>query len=120
MVWHVGGAAVEFALPDGLRLDSNDLAGKTYGKVTSIRVPQVRLKTLLDSPSSSSVWHEAMSMSGDVCLDIYSAPPGWQEKAHQQTAFIARQDQPTLRARFMYMPGSWVEHDQLVSGMLTS
>lgn len=116
VIWNAGSAAVEFALPEGLRVDNNDLAGKTYGKVTSIRVPQVTCKMLLASPSSSSVWYEAMSMNADLNLDIYSAPPGWREKAEQQTAFIARQDSHTLRARFMYMSESRVDHDQLVSG----
>ncbi|THH30793.1 hypothetical protein EUX98_g3395 [Antrodiella citrinella] len=116
IVWNVGNAAVEFALPDGLRIDSNDLAGKTYAKVTSIRLPQATLKTLIVSPSSSSVWYEAMSLTADANLDLYSAPPGWQEKATEQMTFVAKQDSPTLRARFMYMAESRVDHDQLVSG----
>ncbi|KAH8080285.1 hypothetical protein BXZ70DRAFT_901408 [Cristinia sonorae] len=116
VVWNVDSAAVEFALPEGLRIDTNDLAGKTYGKVTSLRIPQASLKTLLASPSSASVWYEAMSVTADGNLDIYSAPPGWREKAAAQTAFISRQDSHTLRARFMYMSESRVDHDQLVSG----
>lgn len=111
---------MEIALPEGMRIDTNDFAGKTYGKVTSIRLPQASVKTLLASPSSSTTWYEAISMSADANLDIYSAPPGWREKAQQQTAFVARQDALTLRARFLYAADAEDrgDYERLVSGKL--
>lgn len=55
-------------------------------------------------------------MTADANLDVYSAPPGWREKAQQQTAFVARQDALTLRARFLYAAEDRANYERLVSG----
>ncbi|EMD37359.1 hypothetical protein CERSUDRAFT_114033 [Gelatoporia subvermispora B] len=102
VVWCEGSAAVELALPDGLKIDTNDLPGKFYGKVNSIRVPTASIKALLTSKSSQHRWHEAMSVQVDANLDIYSAPPGWEERAQKQRTFVAEQDRPFGRVKFIY------------------
>lgn len=91
-------------MPDGLRFDSNDAAGKSYAKVSSIRVPSMTAKALLASPSTPNLWYEAAQVTADAYLDIYFAPPGWREKAAAQTAFIAEQDKETRRVAFLYDP----------------
>ncbi|RDX54978.1 hypothetical protein OH76DRAFT_1397305 [Lentinus brumalis] len=104
VVWAVGNAAAELALPSGLRLDMNDLAGKTFRKVTGIRLPRCAVKLLLASKQDSARWIEAADVRFDVDIDIYSAPPGWEESARLQAAFLAQQDALTGRARILYLP----------------
>ena len=103
-VWSVGNAAVELSLPEGLRIDTNDLAGKTYRKVTGLRLPQATVKLLLSAKQDRTRWIEAADARLDVDIDIYSAPLGWQEAAGRQTRFIATQDAITGRARILYTP----------------
>lgn len=115
-VWHAENAAVEVRLPQGFRMDSNDLAGKLYNKVTSFRVPDASLKLLLSKPASSYDWYETAEVMFDVNLDIYSAPPNWRQKAQAQAEFLAAQDSHTCRAFFLYMPDQSVPSDTLAPG----
>ncbi|KAH9930383.1 hypothetical protein B0H21DRAFT_878964 [Amylocystis lapponica] len=101
VVWLVDGAAAELSFPKGLRISSNDLAGKFHRKVTSIRLPHASVKALLASRKSGT-WYEATDVIVDANIDIYSAPPGWKESARAQTEFLAAQDNLTGRARFCY------------------
>ncbi|KAI0633565.1 hypothetical protein C8Q77DRAFT_1157760 [Trametes polyzona] len=103
MIWLADGAAAELALPAGLRLDMNDLAGKSYRKVTSVRVPEGAAKLLLASKQDRARWIEAADAQLSIDLDIYSAPPGWRESAQKQTNFIAEQDRITGRAKILYV-----------------
>ncbi|KAH9935463.1 uncharacterized protein B0H18DRAFT_1114206 [Fomitopsis serialis] len=97
LVWLAGDGAIEIAFPDGLRFDSNDLAGGSYMKVMSIRVPT--------------------GLTFDVNLDVYSAPPGWQKKAQDQTSFVNTQDGLTGRANCLYShAASHSSRDILPSG----
>ncbi|KAI0358672.1 hypothetical protein OH77DRAFT_1587674 [Trametes cingulata] len=102
-VWLVGEAAAELNLPEGLRFDMNDLAGKSYRRVTSLRLPEGTTRLLLASKQDHSRWLEAADMQFDVDVDIYSAPAGWRESARRQTDFIAEQDALTGRAKALYM-----------------
>ncbi|KAI0762082.1 hypothetical protein BD413DRAFT_680921 [Trametes elegans] len=101
-VWLAGDAAVELTLPGGLRLDMNDLAGKSFRKVTSIRLPDGAAKLLLSSKQDRTRWIEAADVRVDADIDIYSAPIGWRESAQLQTDFIIKQDALTGRARILY------------------
>ena len=118
LVWHVQNTAVEVALTRGLRLDSNDLAGNLYSKVTSIRVPEVAVKFLLARDVTSRDWYEAMDIALDANIDIYSAPPGWRKKAKAQAEFLAAQDGHTGRAIFLYLPDQTVPNDTLAPGTI--
>ncbi len=104
IVWTVGNAAAELALPSGVRIDMNDLAGKTFRKVTGVRLPRCAVKLLLASKQDRARWIEAADAHFDVDIDIYSAPPGWEESARLQAAFLAQQDALTGRARILYLP----------------
>ena len=104
VIWSVDGAAVEFMLPKGLRLDSNDLAGKTFRKVTGIRFPEATARLLLASQQDRTRWLEAAHVHVDADIDIYSSCPGWRESARLQTEFIAAQDALTRRAKILYTP----------------
>ena len=102
VVWLVEEAAAELSLPRGLRLDTNDLAGKSFRRVTSLRLPEGSAKLLLSSKQDQSKWIEAADAQLDVDLDIYSTPCGWRESARKQTEFISEQDAPTGRAKILY------------------
>lgn len=97
--WQVGHAALQFNAPRGLRIESNDLAGKLHRKVTSIRLRPSSVKLLVASRPSHPAWLEAAQAEISVCLDLYDAPAGWRVDAKTQADFIAREDAPTGRAR---------------------
>jgi hypothetical protein len=97
--WHVGHAALQFVIPKGLRIDSNDLAGNSYRKVTSIRLRHACTKLLVSSRSSQPVWTEAAYAGFSACLDIYESPAGRWTAAKDQADFLAAEDAPTGRAR---------------------
>lgn len=89
---------------------SNDLAGNSYRKVTSISVPKV-ITRFLHSLGKNS-WVEAGEVVFDAALDHYSSPPGWQGSAQSQAKFLAEQDEPTGRLRKLKiglgMQGHWI------------
>ncbi|KAF5393264.1 hypothetical protein D9757_000624 [Collybiopsis confluens] len=103
LLWKAGSAAALLSVPGGFKLDHNDLGGKYHKKSTSIRLPQLVLKTLLDY-NETNTWLEAAEVVTDVFLDIYSSPAGWQEMSTAQADFVWEQDQPTGRiAQFIQM-----------------
>ncbi|KAI8993910.1 hypothetical protein BD414DRAFT_436222, partial [Trametes punicea] len=102
LVWLVGEAAAELCLPKGLRFDTNDLAGQSFSRVTSLRLPEGTVRLLLSSKQDRSKWIEGAVVRLDVDLDIYSAPPGWRTAARRQADFVAEQDAPTGRAKILY------------------
>ncbi|KAJ3553006.1 hypothetical protein NM688_g3848 [Phlebia brevispora] len=116
VIWNAGNAAVEVALPRGFRMDSNDLAGKFYSKVTSFRVPSASLKVLFAADPNAAIWHEALEVEADANIDMYSAPSNWSEKAKIQSEFLAAQDSHTGRAIFLYMPDQAIPYDALAPG----
>lgn len=109
LVWKASGAALQFCAPRGVRIDFNDLAGKTYKKVNSIRLRQGFLKLLLASGPNQSSWLEAAHAEVDCCIDLYGAPRGWQEAAQSQAKFVVEQDAPTGRAKQLIMLHGWAE-----------
>lgn len=109
LVWKAGGAALHFYVPRGVRIDFNDLAGKTYKKVNSIRLRQGILKLLLSSGPNQSSWLEAAHVEVDCCIDLYRALNGWQDAARKQAKFMVEQDAPTRRARKLIMLHGWTE-----------
>lgn len=109
LVWKAGGAALHLYAPKGMRIDFNDLAGRTYKKVTSIRLRQGVLRLLLASGPNQASWLEAAHTEVDCCVDLYGAPKGWEEAARTQAKFIAEQDTPTGRARQLIMLHGWTK-----------
>lgn len=109
LVWKAGGAALHFCVSRGIRIDFNDLAGKTYKKVNSIRLRQGTLKLLLASGPNQSSWLEAVHVEFGCCVDLYRAPKGWQEAAQNQAQFFVEQDAPTGRAKQLIMLHGWTE-----------
>lgn len=95
-------AALHLKVPRGLRLDYNDLAGKTYQKVMSIRLPLFQVQNLLRSPYKHDDWFEVASARMDLCSDIYFSPTGWEESAARQLRFVLEQDSLTKRLKFLY------------------
>ncbi|KAI0699566.1 hypothetical protein BC835DRAFT_1412549 [Cytidiella melzeri] len=116
LVWHVDNAAAELSLPKGLRLDFNDLAGKSHKSVTSVRVPQASVKLLLSRAAEMNDWHEAMNVLLDLNVDLYSAPTGWMKKAQAQAEFLVAQDSYTERVMFLYKPDQALPFDTLATG----
>lgn len=109
LVWKAGGAALHFCASRGVRIDFNDLAGKVYKKVNSIRLRQGVLKLLLASGPNQSSWLEAAHAEIDCCIDLYRAPKGWQEAARKQAKFMVEQDAPTSRAKRLIMLHGWTD-----------
>jgi len=109
LVWKAGGAALHFCVSRGIRIDFNDLAGKTYKKVNSIRLRQGTLKLLLASGPNQSSCLEAAHVELGCCVDLYRAPKGWQEVAQNQAQFFVEQDAPTGRAKQLIMLHGWTE-----------
>jgi len=107
LVWKAGGAVLHFCVSKGIRIDFNDLAGKTYKKVNSIRLRQGTLKLLLASGPNQSSWLEAAHVEFGCCIDLYRAPKGWQEAAQNQAQFFVGQDAPTGRAKELIMLHGW-------------
>ncbi|KAG9008371.1 hypothetical protein FRB90_008947, partial [Tulasnella sp. 427] len=99
-------AALHIKLPQGFRLDFNDLSGKTYSKVMSIRLPLLQTLSLLRSPYKKEDWFEVANASADLCSDIYFSPPDWEEAAKRQLRFVLEQDSSTKRLQFLYSRGS--------------
>lgn len=101
LIWLAGSTAVDLTIPCGITLNTNDLAGDFYRKVTSIQIPTIVLKVLVTNVTRPRSWLEAAHATLDVNVDIYSAPAGWRETSRMQEEFIRVQDAPTGRAKLM-------------------
>lgn len=115
VLWKAGTAALILTVPQGLKIDYNDLGGQYHKNMTSIRLPQFSIRMLLDY-NKSNTWLEAAEIIADVFLDIYSSPVSWREMSAVQSEFVREQDRPTGRVeRFINMlktarskPGSYL------------
>jgi hypothetical protein len=95
---HIGKVALQFCAPKGIRIEGNDLAGRSYRKVVSVRLRQGSLKVLVTSSPEQYVWLEAAHADFDTCLDLYDAAAGWRSAAQAQADFLMAEDAPTGRA----------------------
>ncbi|KAJ6593973.1 hypothetical protein B0H19DRAFT_1365929 [Mycena capillaripes] len=102
LTWRVDHAALLFSLPGGLNVTVNDVGGHFHRKLTSLRVPCIRVKFLLRSLAEHRRWLEVCELESDAYLDLYSSPSGWRRKAAEQAAFIEEQDLPFGRAKRMF------------------
>jgi hypothetical protein len=91
------------SLPQGVKVDTNDLGGRYHRKVTSLRIPEAVIKVLLAVSSESNRWLEAAEVIADAFLDIYASPRGYRDMTRAQTAFVEEQDRLTSRARRMFV-----------------
>lgn len=89
------------SLSQGIRVDSNDLGGRYYRKVTSLRIPEVFVKVLLSVSTESNRWLEVAEIVTDAFLDIYASPRGYRSMTSAQVAYVEEQDKLTSRARQM-------------------
>ncbi|KAJ3735770.1 hypothetical protein DFJ43DRAFT_832425 [Lentinula guzmanii] len=96
VLWRAGRAAVLASVTRSLKIDHNDLGGTFHKKLTSVRLPHLSLKALLDY-SEPNTWLEAAEVVTDAFLDIYSSPAGWHEMSAAQANFVWEQDRPTGR-----------------------
>ncbi|KAK0460992.1 uncharacterized protein EV420DRAFT_1746434 [Desarmillaria tabescens] len=99
VTWKAGDAAAIISLPEGLRLDNNNLGGRFHRQLTSIRVPVASVKMLLHSLSNR--WLEAGETTLDAYIDIYTSPVNWKNLAAAQESFVTEQDDLTGRAAKM-------------------
>jgi hypothetical protein len=104
ITWRAGNAALILSLPCGVKVDSNDLGGLYYRKITSLRIPEIRIKILLTPVLKSNRWLEAAEIVADAFLDIYASPLGYRDMAQAQLAYVEEQDRPTGRAQRMFSP----------------
>ena len=99
--------AIRLILSDGIRFDSNDLAGHAYRRVKSLEIPTFKIQCLLANPAnkelaSPGTWLEVGSAVFDVHMDIYDSPDNWRKDALRQMRFIRTQDSLTRRVPFLY------------------
>ncbi|KAF8664381.1 hypothetical protein AX16_000752 [Volvariella volvacea WC 439] len=99
IMWRAGCAVLMFSMPQGLNLESSDLGGQFYKKVTTLRIPSMSTQVLLTASPERKPWLEAAAFKTDVFMDIYVAPQDWREKSAAQLRFIEEQDRLTSRAR---------------------
>lgn len=99
LTWRAGDAALVVSLPEGVKVDSNDLGTHQYKRVISLRAPQICFKVLFMVSSERSTWLEAAEFVADAYADIYLAPKGHHEMTLAQVAFVEEQDKLTGRAR---------------------
>ncbi|KAH7100701.1 hypothetical protein BKA62DRAFT_705412 [Auriculariales sp. MPI-PUGE-AT-0066] len=102
----VNKGCIHFALPKGLDLAWNDLAGQSYKSMVSVRSPICITRALVSLHSDAHHWLEAASFRFDMFLDLYSSPAGWTTDAQQQREFCAASDRLTLRAPLLYESGA--------------
>lgn len=98
------GSELSVELPFGATVETNDLATAEYRSMTSVEIPQFDVRVLVQPASRSENWWEVTAFSGDIYLDTYSAPPGWEEGAQAQAAFVLAEDKLTGRISHLY-PG---------------
>jgi hypothetical protein len=98
LVLLAGRSAIVVAIPKRIWMTSNNRAGQSYYRVTSFRLPQASLKFLLGIGAKPVSWIEALELSFDFSVDIYSSPPNWELAASAQKKFIEMQDALTCRA----------------------
>ncbi|KAA1471307.1 hypothetical protein DENSPDRAFT_799140 [Dentipellis sp. KUC8613] len=101
VVWQSPQAAIQICVPQGLDLESNNLAGNRYRQVMTLRLPQF-LTRLLHRQSARDRWLEAGKLEFDGAMDMYSAPIGWKESSLKQAAFIAEQDSLSGRVQSFF------------------
>ena len=87
------------SLPEGVKVDSNDLGTHQYKRVISVRAPHICFKVLFIGSSERNTWLEAAEVVADAYADIYLAPKGHHEMTLAQVAFVEAQDKLTGRAK---------------------
>ncbi|TFY67887.1 hypothetical protein EVG20_g3774 [Dentipellis fragilis] len=113
VVWQSSKAAVQVCVPQGLGLESNNLAGNHYRQLVTLRLPQI-LTRLLYRQTARNRWLETGRIEFDGAMDLYSSPMGWKESSIKQAAFIAEQD--TLSGRVQNLFSSRTKPKNRISG----
>ncbi|KAF6761220.1 hypothetical protein DFP72DRAFT_34729 [Ephemerocybe angulata] len=101
VTWKAGSAALVITLPEGIKINTNDLAADHYRKVISIKMPQLTTKVLVTSQFHGASWLEAGELVADAYVDVYSAPQDYLALNAAQVAFVEEQDRPTDRVKRM-------------------
>ncbi|KAG5648496.1 hypothetical protein DXG03_003107 [Asterophora parasitica] len=102
ITWRAGQAALVITLSRGINVDNNDVGGRYHRKATRLRIAEISVKVLLATSLHGGRWLEAMELTADAYLDIYSAPLGFRRLSQAQIAYIEEQDHSTGRARKMF------------------
>ena len=101
ITWKAGSAAVVVSLPEGVKVNTNDLAADHYRKVVSVRAPHITAKVLVTSQIPGASWLEAGEVVADAYIDVYSAPKDYIALNAAQVAFVEEQDRATNRVKRM-------------------
>lgn len=108
--WKLSHTAIQVALPDGFRFDSNDFPGKNHKNTKGIAMPSIKIRCLLaesnSHPRRADEWFEVACASFDFHADLYNSPINWRKDALQQKLFVQSQDSLTGRATWVYDPGA--------------
>lgn len=87
------------SLPEGVKVNTNDLAADQYRKVISLKIPRMSTKVLVTSRVQGASWLEAGELAADAYVDIYSAPTDYLSLNAAQVAFVEEQDRSTDRVK---------------------
>ncbi|KAI8057143.1 hypothetical protein BDF22DRAFT_227395 [Syncephalis plumigaleata] len=111
-IWGSQETATRLLLPDGIRLEFQNLIGEKYSKKTRLTVPQIVIRSLAatksdtDDPIISSsdllVWTEVAFIETSLDFTAYSHTSDWYEKRELQRNFLHDQDRNTRRCTFLY------------------
>jgi hypothetical protein len=77
-------------------MQSNDLAGCSYRKLTSLVLPSVEVRFLTQRAGQRS-WVEAAKAQLKANINMYDNPLDWEETARRQRIFLVEQDRPSGR-----------------------
>ncbi|KAJ3575090.1 hypothetical protein NP233_g1335 [Leucocoprinus birnbaumii] len=100
-VLRANGTALQVLCKFGVRLDSNDVGGVNYSKLTGLRIPHIGAKVLLNASVERDAWLEAVDITSDLYIDIYAAPKGFKDHIERQRTFVSEQDRLTDRVARM-------------------
>lgn len=87
-----------------LTLDSNDRASTQYASLLSVTLETIHLSVLQGQRTNTNQTQflQLATIRTGLNLDLFKAPPGWQDKARAQQEFLRLEDAATHRVSPMY------------------
>lgn len=95
-------AVCEVAIPEGIRLEFDDLAAKQILSRTCLDAPEATLRLLIPSAGRPGRWTEAAFLSADASIIMGYSSTLWRTKAEAQKSYLQSSDRQTARCRFLY------------------
>ncbi|RKP27396.1 hypothetical protein SYNPS1DRAFT_12720 [Syncephalis pseudoplumigaleata] len=94
-VWGSQETATRILLPEGIRVEFQNLIGEKYSKKTRLTMPHI-------SAGEALVWTEVAFIETSLDITIYTHTSDWYERRELQRNFLHDQDRETRRCTFLY------------------